>query len=309
LIIVSFGDLHKQINNQDKETHMKKNIIYLLSLALFVFFTCSSAMAKDVMTLAVHDYAPYYNNEGKGMMIDLYQAICDDAGIDVTFKVLPVKRAIEYLFQDKVDAFSPGHIFMTPEQVKQVSLVKTFSVVGIFMYYDPGKKKTVVYNSIADLKGKKLAVVVNSPWIPAYTAAGVAFEEIQTPELLVKMVRAGRVDFIETTLLAGMSLTNNLFKTEMQGFDFVINQAIECSVAFHTSNPKSMALMAKFNASFEKIKKNGTYIRIFESYWGKNNIQKETLPADLAAFGVQKASLEAFSKYKRNAWDKIEESK
>lgn len=277
---------------------------------LFAWLAFSqSVMAKDTMTIAVHDYAPYYNSEGKGMLIDLYQAICDDAGIDVTFKVLPVKRAIEYLFNGNVDAFSPGHIFLTPEQTGQVSIIKAFKVVGVFIYYDPGKKKNVVFHSVADLKGSKVGVIQNSPWLPEYEHFGLPVEQIQTPDLLIKMLRAGRFDYIETTLLAGFSLTNDLFKSEVKDFDFVVHDVIDCSVAFLNSNAKAMALMNKFNASYENIKKNGEYIRILETYWGKNNIQKEALPDDLKAFGVQKASLDTFSSYKRNAWGRIEETK
>lgn len=289
---------------------MKKNVLSVMPLVLFVWIAfVSTAMAKDSMTIAVHDYAPYYNNDGKGMLIDLYQAICDDAKIDVTFKVLPVKRGIEYLFDSKVDAFSPGHIFMTPEQFNQVSIIKAFNVVGVFIYYDPGNKKAVVYNSVTNLKGSKVGVIQNSPWLPEYEQVGLPVEQIQTPELLVKMLYAGRFDFIETTLLAGFTITNGLYKNEVKNFDFVVHDVIECSVAFLKSNPKGMALMDKFNASFETIKKNGEYVRVLETYWGKNNIQKEALPDDLKKYGTDKASLDVFSTYNRNAWSKIVESK
>lgn len=285
---------------------MKKNIIYsIVTIMLLAVFASAPALARETMTIAVHEYPPYYNAEGKGMLIDLYTAICDAAGMDAAFQVLPVKRAIEYLFQNKMDAFSPGHIFLSPEQVEQVSIVKTFTVLGIFLYHDAGHKKNLVFNSYADLKGHKLGVVVNSPLLPAYQEAGLTYEEIQHPESIVKMLRAGRIDFGEGTLLTGMTLINTLFNKEMKDFDFFINIPIECSVAFHKNNPEALARMEKFVKGFETVKQNGTYVRILESYWGTKNIQKQVLPPDLTQFGVEKASLEAFSKYKRDASGKI----
>lgn len=287
---------------------MKKRSLIILSFLLVIWGASAvSTMAKDSMTLAVHDYAPYYNSEGKGMLIDLYQAICDDAGIDVTFKVLPVKRGVQYLFESKVEAFSPGHIFMSPEQAKQVSIVKAFKVVGIFMYYDSGNKKNVTYNSVSDLKGSKVGVVQNSPWLPEYQHFGLPVEQIQSPELLIKMLRAKRFDFIEATLLAGFSIANELYKSEVNDFGFIVHDVIDCSVAFLNSNPKAMDLMKKFSSSYDKIRKSDEYIRILETYWGKNNIQKEALPDDIQSSGVAKSSLNVFSSYNRNAWSRIVE--
>ncbi|MBU0992017.1 MAG: transporter substrate-binding domain-containing protein [Proteobacteria bacterium] len=277
-------------------------ITLLLTLAILI--TGNAVFAKDEMIIAVHDYAPYYNNEGKGMMIDVYQAACDAAGIGVSFQVLPIKRAITYLFENKIDAFSPGHIFMSPEQVEQVSMVKTFNVVGVFTYLNPGKTKNVT-NTISDLKGKKLAIVVNSPLLPIYQQNGLTYDEIQTPELLTKMLFAGRVEFAEGTLLTGLSLTNQLFKDRLKELDFLVITPIECSLAFNKANPRTQNLLQQFTKGFETIKKNGTYIKILESYWGKNNIQKEALPADLVQFGTDKTSPAIFSQYDREPWGKI----
>lgn len=286
---------------------MAKNTLNITLLGMVVWVALApAAWATDSMTLAIHDYEPYYNSEGKGMLIDLYQAICDDAGIDVTFKVLPVKRAVEYLFNGKVDAFSPGHIFLSPEQTNQVSLIKTFKVVAVFMYYDPQKMKQVKNDTLESLKGAKVGVIQNSPLLPIYAHAGLGVDQIQTPELLLKMLVAKRFDYIESVLLTGFTMTNRMFKKEAQHFDFMVYGAIDCSVAFLNSNPTGMALIDKFKASFENIKKNGEYIRILECYWGKNNIQKDALPDDLkTAYGVKKASLDVFVSYPRTGWNEI----
>ena len=102
---------------------MKKQLFSLISITLFLLIAFNQAFAKDTITIAVHDYAPYYNSEGKGVLIDMYKAACGVAGLEAEFKVLPIKRGIGYLFQNKVDAFSPGHIFLSPGFVKMVCTI------------------------------------------------------------------------------------------------------------------------------------------------------------------------------------------
>jgi len=76
-------------------------------------------------------------------------------------------------------------------------------------------------------------------------------------------------------------------------------------VAFNNANPNTKNLFTKFSKGFETIKQNGEYIRILETYWGKNNIQKEVLPKDMAQYGTDKVNLELFSQYAREPWGRI----
>ncbi|MDY6904284.1 MAG: transporter substrate-binding domain-containing protein [Thermodesulfobacteriota bacterium] len=266
-----------------------------------------SVVAAASMTIAVHDYPPFYNVEGKGMMIDVYTAACKAADIDVSFEVLPVKRAVAYLFQNKVDAFSPGQLFLSPEMNAQVTNVNTFNVVGIFLYYDPDNTKNVVFNEITDFQDKSILTTAHSPMLKYYEKLKIDHRVIPSPVNMVKMLHAGRADFMEGTLLSGMSLVHQMFKAQLTDFDYVLNKAAPCSVAFHNANPKGKTLAAQFEAGFNTIKANGEYIRILESYWGRNNIQKEALPLDMADYGVDKADFEVFGQYTRNAWGQIVE--
>lgn len=284
---------------------MKKTIYRSILSVLFASILWSGATAAEKLTIAVHDYPPYYDKQGQGVLSDMYQAACDAAGLDLTIIVLPIKRGIEGLFSNKVDAFSPGHIFLSAEQNKKVSIIKTFVVLVVYTYYNPNKDKNYIFKDFTSLRGKKLGVITNTAFGAYYKQAGVSYSEKQTPQILLKMLRAKRFELVENTLLSAMTILQNMFPSEMTDFAMMDSIAIEGSLAFNNGNPRSKSLLKKFSKGFETIKRNGEYVRIFESYWGKNNIQKNVLPKDLVEFGVEKSSLAKFAKYKRNAWGKI----
>lgn len=284
-----------------------KNVTHILLIGslIVVHSLTLSAMTEDSIVIAVHDYIPYYDSQGNGMVSELYRAAGKAAGMKVEIRVLPVKRGIGYLLDNKVDAFSPGHIFMNPDQVKVCSDYKAFNVVTIFAYYDPTKTKKVIFNSIADLKGQRVGLIVGSPLRVLFDQNGLPYEEVQTPDGLIKMLYAGRFDFIEQTFLNGILLAHGLYGDKIDYFKYVINFPVACGISFHHGNPKADTLRPRFIEGFETIKKNGTYIRILEKYWGKGNIQKEALPEDLARFGVDKTDLKSFLSHHRTSWGEI----
>lgn len=269
--------------------------VFFIATLLIIFTVSTSAMARETIVIAAHDYAPYYDNQGKGMMVEMFESAGNAVDMDVEVRVLPIKRAIKELLENKVDAFSPGTVFMAPDQAEQCSNYNTFNVVTIFAYHDPGKTKKIVFNAIPDLKGYKVGLVVGSPLRPLFNQSGVPYTEAQSPQQLLKMLHAGRFDFVELTLLSGMLYLNKLYGDQMDDFGYVINFPATCWLSFHNGNARSASLKPKIIEGFEIIKKNGEYIRIAEKYWGKGNIQKEALPEDLAQFGAEKADLKVYS--------------
>lgn len=278
-------------------------IVFLFFLFLLPTRTIS---AGETMTIAVHNYPPFYAANGQGMMVDIYKAAGRAVGLEVTIKVLPIRRGLKMLFSHEIDAFSPGQIFMSPEQVKMSSSIPTtfYALVG-FAYHNPQGTNRVQLTSFEDLRGKKVGFIIGSPQIPLAKQHGLLFEEKKDAMTHLKMLKGGRFDFTEITLLGLLVTSQRLFGTDMKEFDFVKQANIACSVAFSNSTPRSATLQERFAKGMEIIKKNGEYIRIAENYWGKNNIQKDALPDDLVKFGVDNVDIDIFKSYRREPWGEI----
>ena len=273
---------------------------------IFISLNAISAFAKEKITIAVHDYLPYYGQDGNGLMVEVYKAAYDRFGVDAGIQVLPIKRALSYLFDNKVDAFSPGHIFMSSEMKENAEWEDAFIVALVMFYYKPNLKKPVVFNSLDDLKGYKLAVLVNTSFIPLYKKHNLEYYESQSPLRMLKMARAGHVDFFVITLLTGMILINQEYPEDAQDFDYFIFKRLPCSLAVSKGNPTHTKTLSQFRTSLKDMKSDGTYIQHLEQYWGKGNIPKVVLFSDLESLGVDHIDPSVFNKYPRNSWGKIQ---
>lgn len=274
-------------------------------LALAISFHSISVFAKEKITISVHDYMPYYDHEGNGLMVDVYKDAFNRVGVDVDIKVLPIKRALSYLFDNKVDAFSPGHIFMSPDMKENAEWENSFIVALVMFYYKPHLKKPIVFNSLDDLKGYKLAVLVNTSFIPLYKQHNIEYHESQSPQRMLKMAKAGHVDFFVITLLTGMILIHQDYPDESENFDYFVFKQLPCSLAVSKGNPDHKKRLSQFQKGLNEIKSDGTYIQHLEKYWGKGNVPKVVLFSDQESLGVDHIDPKVFNKYPRNDFGQI----
>ncbi len=285
-----------------KSFHMIATIFF----ALYTLITSSSVFAQEKISIAVHNYPPFYNAEAKGLMTEVYQAAFDKVGVDATIQTLPIKRGILYLFDNKVDAFSPGHILLSPKLKEKAEWENSFTVAMVMIYYKPNFKKELKYKTLSDLRGCKIASLVNSPYLELYKKHGLIVYSVETPQQMIKMIRSGHVDFFVNTLLSGLILIKKEFPNEWGNFDYFTWDKLPCSIAVNKENPGGKKWLGLFRKGLSQIKKDGTYIRLFEKYWGINNIPKVVLFSDLKSFGVDRVNANVFYKPSRNDWGQID---
>lgn len=285
---------------------MKVYFIYIsVLLALFLSFIANGAFAQEKIIISVHDYMPYYNKDGKGLMDEVYKEIFHRVGVEASLKAFPIKRGLAYLFDNTVDAFSPGHIFMSPDMKKNAEWDTSFIVALSMFYYKPNFKKPIVFNTLDDLRGYKLAVLVNTSFIPLYKKHHIEYYEAQNPQRMLKMAKAGHVDFFVITILTGMILINQEYPDVAHDFDYFVFKKLPCSLAVSKGNPNYKKRMAQFQKGLNEIKADGTYIQLLEQYWGKGNIPKDVLFDDLTSFGVDHVDPKVFNKFPRNELGRI----
>ena len=282
--------------------------VYRTAITIGLFysaFALSSLYAQEAVSIAVHNYPPFYDLNARGLMTEVYEAAFNRVGVTVSATTYPVKRGVSYLFNNQVDAFSPGHILIPDDSKEQAVWENSFIVVLVMTYYKPKFKKQLSFTSLGELKGYRIAILVNSPYIEEYRKHKLTVFPVQTPQQMMKMLKAGHVDMSVNALLAGLLEIKKEFPEEWHNFDYFVWDLLPCSLAVNKKNPVGIKRLEQFRKGFEQIKKDGTYIRILENYWGKNNIPKGALFQDLSSFGVDHVNFDAFYKPERNRWGKI----
>lgn len=289
-------------NFKNKNHATKKNpfilIIYSalpLYFTLFFFSVAASSTQpnnpektdnnRETITIAVHEYVPYYVN-GVGLGVDIYKAAFATQNIDVEIINFPIKRAIHQLLNHKIDAFSPGTLFITDEKVLRRIVYETSFLAVPGWLHKPADTPSTTFN----FNGKTLAVEEASiDFFDLNDMKGLKTIRIENTERRLKMMLHGRVNYAAVTRITGWHM---ITKHHADGFRDVVftkmGKPFSCNLAFSIDNPRSTLLLSSFKKGMKTIKNNGTYVRILESYWGERNVPKDILFDELKLFGTDK---------------------
>lgn len=249
----------------------------LLILGHLIFI--ASVHANDhnnVVRLGVLKYEPYAYDEGNGLAIDIYREAFEQVGLKLQIQVYPIKRGVRMLLNNKIDAFSHGHIFFNKKDLMKINWTPTFKVAVCWFYYKP-HQAGIKYESLSDMIPYQLAAIVNSPYSELYNDLGLSINYVGTPEQLVKLSFSGRVDFFESSLLAGYDLINKLYPEKAHLFGYIMREELEPSLAFLKASSRSQKIKSEFSVGLEILKENGTYMKILERYWGRNNVPSQAV--------------------------------
>lgn len=274
-----------------------------LFISVSLLFCISPIHAQTKVTVNMFQYPPFCDDKGNGQLVDLIRAGFDEAGVKAEFAVYPVKRGIMLFFEGKSDVYCSFPI-IAPDDRKKINFVNLTKTTVVGFYYK-SRHEDFVYQNIKDLRNYKIGILVHSSSLPRYKQNGISVYQGKNPTQLFKMLDAGRVDVTESTLLSGALLLSRLFPEKVQNFDHVIFRTTDSGPAFLKASKRSQELKALFETGVSKMMKNGRYLSILESYWGKGNVPKANLPDVLQQFGVEKADMSIFAKAKRNSYGKI----
>jgi polar amino acid transport system substrate-binding protein len=227
------------------------------------------AQDKDVLTIFVDSsYPPYmYALEGTvadGLYPRLVQEVVNQAGEKVAIKAYPWKRALIYSEEGKG---AVAGAYKNAERLKFYDYSNSLYQEKLVVFVN--KNKSFEFNSIADLEGK--VVGVNRGW-----SYGQEFDDARANKLFdvnirnhpdenFKMLALGRIDCLILDKQSGDSFI------KLMG---IKDQIVSLPYAFSVNDgylivPKTMEMadfIAKFNASLEQIRKDGTYNQIVKTY-------------------------------------------
>lgn len=213
-------------------------------------------------------YAPFEYFDEKhqptGFDIDLMSAIAEDLGYKAEFETAAFDGLIPSLQAGKYDCVISA-MTITEERAKSVKFSDPYFSAVQYIAFKKGEK----YEKLADLKGKKVGVQLNTTGQFAVEDAGITPQKFDTTPDALNALLIGGVDvvvadnqpvlsFIEANKTSDIECVTADTADEFYG------------IAFKMENTE---LADKVNATLKKFKENGKYEEVYKK-WFKGEVPK-----------------------------------
>ena len=136
---------------------MNKNIIIAISIFMLFFGSTNAFAENNKLTFSTHDFAPFScKDQGKvaGPFVDIINAVCQEMGIAVGYKLLPNRRSKNVLKTGEVNGNFPLGWNKGRDEWIYFTIPLMTTEYGFFVRKDNPMK----YQGIKDIEGYKVGV-------------------------------------------------------------------------------------------------------------------------------------------------------
>jgi polar amino acid transport system substrate-binding protein len=265
---------------------MKKLMPFLIGL---IILSAVNSSIVDAVELSTFHYPPLLSktmigNLGNGLFVDVAKDVFKVAEVPWEIKFLPVKRSV-LQFKDGKHLFTLGapSIFKAFGLTKDnTSLLSLGFYHGYFYYLKSRYPVKISYEKLSELSQYKIGIISGSHLVKVFKNAGLNVEEAKNPETNLKKLLKNRIDLWAVVDLTSKHVIRQHFPDkadEIVAIDKPLTTG-EISIGFSKSNQSAQKIGIKLAASLQKMKQDGSYLKILKGYWGEDP-PKNVLPLDM----------------------------
>lgn len=241
----------------------KLSLGLVLGLCTFISTAFSAIDKSQPLKIATEGaFAPFNYFKGKdltGFEVDLGNEIAKKITGKSEWKTTPFDSLLIGLNQNRYDFVIASH-GITAERAKAVDFTNPHYCTGGMIVTTAGGPKTA-----ADLKGKIVAVQVGTTYLENVKKIP-GIKEVKTYPKdtdALQNLMAKRVDAWVTDKFVGLDAVKANAKHNLQIGEMVFQEQIAMAVAKGNTE-----LKAELNAALDSLKKDGTYLKISQKYFG-----------------------------------------
>ncbi len=240
-----------------------------LIIGLFIVLCLSvpPSYGETITLGAEDDWIPYARADGTGLANEIIAAAFKSVGIDVKFKVMPYNRILKLV--EWGDLLGGFNVPLDEESKKKYVLGNMPLYHAVSAYYQNKEKSLKGKNRDALVNKERIGVVLGygygDHFLQAVEKGNIIKEVSRSEKINLKKLAVGRIDATiiydktASVLLKELGLED---KIEM----VFQNETTPIFLAFSKKNPKSQYYADKLDKGMAKIKKDGTYQKIMDSY-------------------------------------------
>jgi len=200
----------------------------------------------------------------KGFNPDLVTTALKIAGYTTSVKIMPWKRCLLHVQKGSYDMVAG--LWIDEEKKKKFHFLESATYDKIaFMSLKTLKLKS---GNLEDFKGKRIGILSGAGAMDMVKNGDFIISELINDDLMIRHLKAGRVDAI-------VSNTDHLLSVIENRFPKLINKikiwdpAIQVNIvapAISKNHPKKEELSKRFNKAMRQLKKEGFYEKLFEKH-------------------------------------------
>ncbi len=234
--------------------------------------TGAAGAGDNVLTVGSDAAYPPFESQSasgdfEGFDIDLFRAIGEASGLEIEFQNMTFDGLIPALQSSTIDA-AVSAMTITPERAKTVDFSRPYFKAGLAIAVQDADESV---KSLADLKGKKIAVQIGTTGADkAAEIEGAKISTFETAPLALQELSNKNVDAVINDLPVTLDAINT---GNVKGLKVVGELLTE--EYYGIATPKGSANLEKINAGLNTIIENGTYATIYQKWFGK---EPEPLP-------------------------------
>ncbi len=247
------------------------------SLLLFgmILIPAGYSHALQQLEVSSFDYTPFMSSKlipekGHGFGVDITAAAFNSVGIEPIFKFSSIKRNIVMMIHGKSIA-NLGTISHFKEAAKKGDIIGVeIFPVHFIMYYLNSRIGPVRFNRLSDLKSYTIGNVRGSATTKILTSAGLEIDWVSSIELNFRKFFAGRFDLCVSAELTGDDFVKRKYSEKWPEISKIKPPILTVPMSMNFTKSHS-ELADRFQQGMDIIKANGTFEKILEIYFGKEN--------------------------------------
>lgn len=242
-----------------------------LILPVIGFGIAWSENIKKPIVIATIDYPPLMGTR-EGIMTDLAREAFKAVDIPITFIIVPMSR-IEWIVSNANTDAAVGSMDWIHNDSAKSSLKHTcIFYTGFHFFYLKNKfPNGLKFDDICELKHHRIGYIRGGALSPIFEQKGIKPDWVADLSRNARKLFLNRIDMFAATEISGWTVINNHYPeySHKLAMDTHILKDIYGDVIF---GPNQSDLHESFQIGFDIIKENGTFLNIFKSYYGSENV-------------------------------------
>jgi len=246
---------------------MKKQLMIFYIL----LFLMSGLHSKEVITLAIGEWAPYTSSTEKNGKIAEHIVMEAFAleDIEVKYKYFPWKRA--RILVQRGDELGTFPWYKTPQRQKDFIFSKEAIMVSKTVFFHL-KSLNLQWSKYEDLREYKIGATLGFYYTTYLNNQGLKVEEVPREEMNFKKMLLRRIDMVPSDFYVGYNIIYKLFTPQKAALFTNHPKAIlhdRMYLLLSKEIPNAQKLANKFDKGLLKLKGSGRYDEIIDEFMFK----------------------------------------